>query len=84
VLGFEDADFRCVLERFHNDLKPLTVPEKTLKAEGFFKTNKVEDVIWNLAPLVFLRFNVGTKMFALVPHGCVLNTPVLLLKVLSE
>ncbi|XP_052243350.1 ubiquitin carboxyl-terminal hydrolase 47-like isoform X4 [Dreissena polymorpha] len=41
VLGFEDTVFRIVLERFHNDLKLLTVPEKTLKAEGFFKTNKV-------------------------------------------
>ncbi|WAR06828.1 UBP47-like protein [Mya arenaria] len=41
VLGFEDDGMRCVLERFHNDLKLLTVPQKTLKSEGFFKTNKV-------------------------------------------
>lgn len=32
---------RCVLERFHNDLRYLWMPQKTLKAEGFFKSNKV-------------------------------------------
>lgn len=32
---------RCVLERFHSDLRFLAVPNKTLKAEGFFKSNKV-------------------------------------------
>lgn len=32
---------RCVLERFQNDLKLLVHPGKTLKSEGFFKTNKV-------------------------------------------
>ena len=32
---------RCVLERFQNDLKLLVQPTKTLKSEGFFKTNKV-------------------------------------------
>ena len=32
---------RVVLERFQNDLKLLQVPNKTLKSEGFFKTNKV-------------------------------------------
>jgi hypothetical protein len=33
---------RCVLERFHSDLRFLAVPNKTLKAEGFFKSNKVK------------------------------------------
>ncbi|XP_030188375.1 ubiquitin carboxyl-terminal hydrolase 47 isoform X3 [Lynx canadensis] len=32
---------RIVLERCHNDLRLLTVPSKTLKAEGFFRSNKV-------------------------------------------
>ncbi|KAL4232665.1 Ubiquitin carboxyl-terminal hydrolase 47 [Mactra antiquata] len=41
VLGLKDANMRCVLERFHNDLKLLFSPMKTLKSEGFFKTNKV-------------------------------------------
>ncbi|KAK6187315.1 hypothetical protein SNE40_005373 [Patella caerulea] len=34
-------NIRLVFERFHNDLRLLTVPNKTLKAEGFFKSNKV-------------------------------------------
>ncbi|XP_060033140.1 ubiquitin carboxyl-terminal hydrolase 47 isoform X2 [Erinaceus europaeus] len=32
---------RVVLERCYNDLRLLTVPSKTLKAEGFFRSNKV-------------------------------------------
>ncbi|TKC42745.1 hypothetical protein EI555_005478, partial [Monodon monoceros] len=32
---------RIVLERCYNDLRLLTVPSKTLKAEGFFRSNKV-------------------------------------------
>ncbi|XP_053576238.1 ubiquitin carboxyl-terminal hydrolase 47 isoform X2 [Bombina bombina] len=32
---------RIVLERCYNDLRLLTVPNKTLKAEGFFRSNKV-------------------------------------------
>ncbi|XP_046546344.1 LOW QUALITY PROTEIN: ubiquitin carboxyl-terminal hydrolase 47-like [Haliotis rubra] len=41
TLELESTEMTCVLERFHNDLRPLTVPNKTLKAEGFFKSNKV-------------------------------------------
>jgi ubiquitin carboxyl-terminal hydrolase 47 len=41
VLALNEEDMRCVLERFHNDLKLLHMPNKTLKSEGFFKTNKV-------------------------------------------
>ncbi|XP_061169220.1 ubiquitin carboxyl-terminal hydrolase 47-like isoform X7 [Saccostrea echinata] len=41
VLNVSAAQMRCVLERFHNDLKFLSVPNKTLKTEGFFKSNKV-------------------------------------------
>ena len=41
MLGVGDANLCCVLERFHTDLKRLTAPKKTLKSEGFFKTNKV-------------------------------------------
>lgn len=32
---------RVVLERCYNDLRLLYVPNKTLKAEGFFRSNKV-------------------------------------------
>ncbi|XP_069479744.1 ubiquitin carboxyl-terminal hydrolase 47 isoform X2 [Ambystoma mexicanum] len=32
---------RIVLERCYNDLRLLNVPNKTLKAEGFFRSNKV-------------------------------------------
>ncbi|XP_074132885.1 ubiquitin carboxyl-terminal hydrolase 47 isoform X5 [Sminthopsis crassicaudata] len=32
---------RIVLERCYNDLRLLNVPSKTLKAEGFFRSNKV-------------------------------------------
>uniref|UniRef100_A0A8C9FJL2 Ubiquitin carboxyl-terminal hydrolase 47 n=1 Tax=Pavo cristatus TaxID=9049 RepID=A0A8C9FJL2_PAVCR len=32
---------RVVLERCYNDLRLLNVPSKTLKAEGFFRSNKV-------------------------------------------
>ena len=32
---------RVVLERCYNDLRLLFVPNKTLKAEGFFRSNKV-------------------------------------------
>ncbi|XP_052457036.1 ubiquitin carboxyl-terminal hydrolase 47-like [Carassius gibelio] len=32
---------RVILERCYNDLRLLSVPNKTLKAEGFFRSNKV-------------------------------------------
>lgn len=36
------AETMCVvLERCYNDLRLLYVPNKTLKAEGFFRSNKV-------------------------------------------
>ncbi|OWF37661.1 ubiquitin carboxyl-terminal hydrolase 47-like [Mizuhopecten yessoensis] len=41
VLDVPVTNMRCVLERFHNDLRYLWMPHKTLKAEGFFKSNKV-------------------------------------------
>ncbi|BFZ09544.1 hypothetical protein BsWGS_12583 [Bradybaena similaris] len=41
VLGCPSANMRCVLEKFPNDLWLLTDPLKTLKAEGFNKSNKV-------------------------------------------
>ncbi|ESP03989.1 hypothetical protein LOTGIDRAFT_206027 [Lottia gigantea] len=40
-LNLPAENMRVVFERFHNDLRLLTVPNKTLKAEGFFKSNKV-------------------------------------------
>ncbi|KAK3608441.1 hypothetical protein CHS0354_035441 [Potamilus streckersoni] len=41
VLNIPETNMRCVLERFHSDLRLLSIPNKTLKTEGFFKSNKV-------------------------------------------
>lgn len=32
---------RVVLERYYNDLRPLSSDTKTLKTEGFYRSNKV-------------------------------------------
>jgi ubiquitin carboxyl-terminal hydrolase 47 len=34
---------RCVLEKYASDLRPLLLDERTLKTEGFYKSNKVSD-----------------------------------------
>ncbi|KAJ3593031.1 hypothetical protein NHX12_005369 [Muraenolepis orangiensis] len=39
--GLSADTMRLVLERCYNDLRLLYVPNKTLKAEGFFRSNKV-------------------------------------------
>ncbi|KAM6943184.1 ubiquitin carboxyl-terminal hydrolase 47 isoform 3-T3 [Xenentodon cancila] len=39
--GLSAETMRVVLERCYNDLRLLYVPSKTLKAEGFFRSNKV-------------------------------------------
>ncbi|KAK0135371.1 Ubiquitin carboxyl-terminal hydrolase 47 [Merluccius polli] len=39
--GLSADTMRVVLERCYNDLRLLCVPNKTLKAEGFFRSNKV-------------------------------------------
>lgn len=39
--GLSADNMRVVLERCYNDLRLLYVPNKTLKAEGFFRSNKV-------------------------------------------
>lgn len=39
--GLSSDNMRVVLERCYNDLRLLYVPNKTLKAEGFFRSNKV-------------------------------------------
>ncbi|XP_056880428.1 ubiquitin carboxyl-terminal hydrolase 47 isoform X10 [Takifugu flavidus] len=39
--GLSAETMRVVLERCYNDLRLLYVPNKTLKAEGFFRSNKV-------------------------------------------
>ncbi|XP_061599210.1 ubiquitin carboxyl-terminal hydrolase 47 isoform X4 [Cololabis saira] len=39
--GLSAESMRVVLERCYNDLRLLYVPSKTLKAEGFFRSNKV-------------------------------------------
>uniref|UniRef100_A0A673CKP5 Ubiquitin carboxyl-terminal hydrolase 47 n=1 Tax=Sphaeramia orbicularis TaxID=375764 RepID=A0A673CKP5_9TELE len=38
---YSSQTMRVVLERCYNDLRLLYVPNKTLKAEGFFRSNKV-------------------------------------------
>ncbi|TRY93266.1 hypothetical protein DNTS_021645 [Danionella cerebrum] len=53
---------RVVLERCYNDLRLLYVPNKTLKAEGFFRSNKVHlhipHTLFNLAEFRDLLNNV--------------------------
>ncbi|XP_061610130.1 ubiquitin carboxyl-terminal hydrolase 47 isoform X3 [Phyllopteryx taeniolatus] len=39
--GLSAETMRAVLERCYNDLRLLYVPNKTLKAEGFFRSNKI-------------------------------------------
>ncbi|XP_038663901.1 ubiquitin carboxyl-terminal hydrolase 47 isoform X1 [Scyliorhinus canicula] len=39
--GLSAETMRIVLERCCNDLRMLSVPNKTLKAEGFFRSNKI-------------------------------------------
>lgn len=39
---------RVVLERCYNDLRLLNVSSKTLKTEGFFRSNKVRTLVFNL------------------------------------
>ncbi|RUS84034.1 hypothetical protein EGW08_008212 [Elysia chlorotica] len=41
VMGVSTEHMRLVLDRFHSGLQPLTDPQRTLKAEGFYKSNKV-------------------------------------------
>ncbi|GCB64524.1 hypothetical protein scyTo_0011764 [Scyliorhinus torazame] len=41
VTGLSAETMRIVLERCCNDLRMLSVPNKTLKAEGFFRSNKI-------------------------------------------
>lgn len=41
VMGVSADNMRIVLDRFHNGLQPLTDPQRTLKGEGFYKSNKV-------------------------------------------
>ena len=39
--GAAPVVMRCVLEKYYNELKPLSDDSRTLKADGFFKSNKV-------------------------------------------
>lgn len=68
---------RVVLERCYNDLRLLYVPNKTLKAEGFFRSNKVPTFSFNshfcasvfpLCYAVFLSENLLEHLFTLVFH----------------
>ncbi|KAG7164653.1 Ubiquitin carboxyl-terminal hydrolase 47-like [Homarus americanus] len=40
-LNLNPDTMRVVLERYYNDLRPLTTDTKTLKMEGFYRSNKV-------------------------------------------
>lgn len=40
-LNLNPDTMRVVLERYYNDLRPLTSDSKTLKMEGFYRSNKV-------------------------------------------
>lgn len=49
LLGSPVDTMRIVLEKYYDDPKLLTEPNKTLRAEGFSKSNKVSPtiaVIW--------------------------------------
>lgn len=49
LLGSPVDTMRIVLEKYYDDPKLLTEPNKTLRAEGFSKSNKVSatiSVIW--------------------------------------
>lgn len=45
---------RVVLERCYNDLRLLGVANKTLKAEGFFRSNKVRFILL----VLFSKFTI--------------------------
>lgn len=47
VASVSEEKMRCVLERYCSELKPLIVPNKTLKADGFVRSNKVSITINN-------------------------------------
>lgn len=56
--GLSAETMRVVLERCYNDLRLLYVPNKTLKAEGFFRSNKVRLLyfyIQSLIPVVYFK-----------------------------
>lgn len=57
---------RIVLERCYNDLRLLSVPSKTLKAEGFFRSNKVCLCLFIVSSLLVTN---GVKP-ALCPSVC--------------
>jgi len=48
---------RVVLERCYNDLRLLNVSNKTLKAEGFFRSNKVHALVLKLFILLICRLH---------------------------
>lgn len=45
-LNMNPDTMRVVLERYYNDLRPLTADTKTLKMEGFYRSNKVWIAKW--------------------------------------
>lgn len=56
--GLSAETMRVVLERCYNDLRLLYVPNKTLKSEGFFRSNKVRLLYsypQGLIPVVYLK-----------------------------
>lgn len=57
---------RIVLERCYNDLRLLSVPSKTLKAEGFFRSNKVFLYLF----IVSLLLTNGVKLSIYCKPGC--------------
>ena len=40
-LDMDGSKMRVVLEKYYNDMRPLTSDSKTLKMEGFYRSNKV-------------------------------------------
>ena len=51
ILSVDAEKMRVVLEKYYynNELRLLTVPNKTLKSEGFLRSNKVKNRMKNRA-----------------------------------
>ncbi len=72
VLGVDAENMRVVLEKYYynNELRLLSVPNKTLKNEGFLRSNKVRFAKRHPAPQWFV-LNFGICLCCL---GLSLNT----------
>ena len=66
--GLSAENMRVVLERCYNDLRLLYVPNKTLKAEGFFRSNKVPTFSFHSDNFASRCFRCNTMSGNLLEH----------------